>query len=124
MKYFFKALRFILGKIFNAKNVTFPLKLISKIVLGTDFKSNEEKLKQVDPQNLKVLESAWMLSQQTPGHTTKHFSKFAQVRRIFKTFLMIVVGLASALALMMLKKRKDNDLDNKREADLRQARAN
>lgn len=45
VKYFFKALRFILGKIFSTRNVTYPMKLISKVLFGTDFESNEDKLR-------------------------------------------------------------------------------
>ena len=39
--FFFKAFRFIMGKIFNSKNVTTPLKFASRMVLGTDFSKDE-----------------------------------------------------------------------------------
>ena len=36
-EFFLKAFKFVMGKIFNSKNVTTPIKFASRIVLGTDF---------------------------------------------------------------------------------------
>lgn len=63
VKYFYLALKFVLGKMFRTSNVTTPLRMASKVVLGTDFRSPEERLKTIDQGNLKMLESAWTLGQ-------------------------------------------------------------
>ena len=58
VKYLFLAFKYVMGRIFNSKNVTVPLKYASKVVLGTDFADN----KRIDLQRMELLEAAWGIS--------------------------------------------------------------
>jgi len=40
----FKALKFVLGKIFSVSNVTGPLKFLARVLFGIKLLSKEEKL--------------------------------------------------------------------------------
>jgi hypothetical protein len=116
VKYFYMAVKFILGKIFNPSNITGPLKLMSKTLLGTDFRSREDKLKNINQGNLKLFESAWTLSQPSMNTPLKHGggnSMILKLRRAIRSLIFLVVGLASGLALVMLKRRKDNQINDK-----------
>ena len=46
-----------MGKIFNMRNVTVPIKVASKVVLGTDFSD-----KPLDPKKLELFDAAWSIS--------------------------------------------------------------
>jgi len=41
-KYVLMAFKWLFGKIFNRKNVTTPLKFVSRVVIGTDFSSPDQ----------------------------------------------------------------------------------
>jgi len=41
VKYMFKALRFVLSKVFNVNNIIAPVKLLIKLLFGSDLSKNQ-----------------------------------------------------------------------------------
>jgi hypothetical protein len=42
IKYLFKALKFVLGKVFNTRNIVAPVKFLLRLILGEQFSRRKE----------------------------------------------------------------------------------
>ena len=59
LKYILLALRWIVGKIFNRRNITTPLKFASNLVIGTEFGKPSSPVLQIDKNTLEYFEFVW-----------------------------------------------------------------
>ena len=113
VKYLFIAFKHIMGKIFNSRNVTVPLRAASKVILGTDFKNSRP----IDPQRLDLFEAAWGISQVAgsgqngPPSLSSHF--VSKCTKLIKSLLYVGLGLSIAVVLALFRQNKSSQLNKK-----------
>lgn len=115
LKYAYYAVKYVLKKVFRLSNITKPIKMIMKLLLGTDFESSRQKLKHISPESMKVLESAWVITEATSSQAPapQPPSMVRRMMNVLKSVIVVVVGLASCLALYFLRQHKNNELEQK-----------
>lgn len=101
----FKALKFVLRKVFNSNNVIAPVKFLMRLLIGTDFSKSPEA------KSMEYLENLWRNSVSTPPKRNFPKKIFGMSLNLFKSILLAAVGVGLQLALFMIKKIKTRKLE-------------
>ena len=115
LKYTYYAVKYVLKKIFRLSNITKPLKFIMKLLLGTDFESRSQKLRHISPESMKVLESAWVITEASKSQAPlpQPPNMIRRMMNLFKNLMVVVVGLSAGLVLYLMRQHKNNELEQK-----------
>ena len=77
------------------------------MLLGTDLKTRQERLKRISPDNRKILESAWTIAEMTKDNVSKGpihpKSSYQKVIKVVKYVLLVIIGLAAGITLFFMR---------------------
>mmetsp|Transcript_13187 Transcript_13187/g.22360 ORF Transcript_13187/g.22360 Transcript_13187/m.22360 type:complete len:171 (+) Transcript_13187:135-647(+) len=103
-KYFWMAVKFVLGKVFDRRNLTVPLGFLSKIILGTNVLKTSSQSSDLRRINHEIMRATWTQIKAASSSEERRsiFQKLASLALKFaRTFALMIFGMAGALVMML-----------------------